>query len=532
MIESIKQFPKRFLEWWNKFTVKQRFIIMGAAAAVLTGLIVMVLVLNKPKYVELITCDSTKQASEVTTLLTDASLTYRVDDNALKIEVLKGQLSDARLLLGENGIPSTHYTLSEALSGGLSTTESDKEKKYQEYAQSELEEDLERYDFVKSATVNITIPRDDGTLISTGAETSAAVFLELKSEMTLDMAQGVARFVATALGNATTDNVVIMDAEGKTYFAGGEDTSAIGTANSQLTLKQMMESNVMAQVRNVLSGTGEFNMISVAPNLDVDFSSTELTEHNFNAPDGMSQGYYSSERQYTSSVTGGGGGVPGTTSNDETATYDINVDGTTSEETEEYDRQYVLDEAIRNQTVPPGVIQYDSSTLAVSTVKYNVIREEDARDQGLLDGISWAEYKNQNSGRTKLEIDEDWVSMAAMASGIPSDNIAFVLYSENVFIDAEGSSIHASDVLTVLLIIIILALLAFVVLRSMRGEKRSAEEEELSVESLLQSTPVEELEDIEVEEKSEVRRLIDKFVDDNPEAAANLLRNWLNEDWG
>jgi len=26
-------------------------------------------------------------------------------------------------------------------------------------------------------------------------------------------------------------------------------------------------------------------------------------------------------------------------------------------------------------------------------------------------------------------------------------------------------------------------------------------------------------------------KLVEKFVDENPEAAANLLRNWLNEDW-
>jgi len=52
-----------------------------------------------------------------------------------------------------------------------------------------------------------------------------------------------------------------------------------------------------------------------------------------------------------------------------------------------------------------------------------------------------------------------------------------------------------------------------------------------SVESLLQSTPEPELEDIDVEEKSETRKLIEKFVDEQPEAAAQLLRNWLSEDW-
>ena len=37
---------------------------------------------------------------------------------------------------------------------------------------------------------------------------------------------------------------------------------------------------------------------------------------------------------------------------------------------------------------------------------------------------------------------------------------------------------------------------------------------------------------VEVNEKSELRILIEKFVDENPEAVALLLRNWLDEDWG
>ena len=58
-------------------------------------------------------------------------------------------------------------------------------------------------------------------------------------------------------------------------------------------------------------------------------------------------------------------------------------------------------------------------------------------------------------------------------------------------------------------------------------------EPEISVESLLVSTAEvhEELEDIGYTEKSEVRLMIEKFVDENPEAVALLLRNWLNEDW-
>ena len=59
------------------------------------------------------------------------------------------------------------------------------------------------------------------------------------------------------------------------------------------------------------------------------------------------------------------------------------------------------------------------------------------------------------------------------------------------------------------------------------------EEPELSVDALLQSTAdaSEDMEDIGYSEKSETRLLIEKFVDENPDAAALLLRNWLNEDW-
>jgi flagellar M-ring protein FliF len=149
-----------------------------------------------------------------------------------------------------------------------------------------------------------------------------------------------------------------------------------------------------------------------------------------------------------------------------------------------------------------------------------------------LDGISWDEYKLANNERTKLEIDDDFVNMVANATGIPSKNITFVGYEEVQFIDAAEKSVNYKDIIQIILIVIILALLAFVVIMSLRTKKEVEEEEELAVEDLLQSTQVEELESIETEQKSEARKLIENFVDENPEAVATLLRNWLDEDWG
>ena len=40
-----------------------------------------------------------------------------------------------------------------------------------------------------------------------------------------------------------------------------------------------------------------------------------------------------------------------------------------------------------------------------------------------------------------------------------------------------------------------------------------------------------ELPDISTEEHSEIKRQIDKFVSQKPDAVAQLLRNWLSEEW-
>jgi len=125
-------------------------------------------------------------------------------------------------------------------------------------------------------------------------------------------------------------------------------------------------------------------------------------------------------------------------------------------------------------------------------------------------------------------------SVVSDASGIAVEDITIVAYEEPFFVDKESAfHFEFTDVLQVVLIIIILLLLAYVVLRSFKRDKVEEEEpEELSVENLLQSMPTETLEDIELETKSETRKMIEKFVEENPEAVANLLRNWLSEDWG
>lgn len=533
LLEKLKELGNRILEWWNRFTAKQKTLIVSGVAILIIAIVFIVSMLSQPKYVLLRECETTKEAAEVRDLLNGENMTFTVSDDGLVIKILDKQLSDANLLLGANNIQAASYGIDNVTNGSFSTTESDKQKKYIVYLEKSLEQDfLSKFSAIKSAHVKLNVPQNDGTLIATEEESSAWVLLELKDEFSTESAAYLARAIATAIGNTTTNNIVITDAEGNMLFSGDDNYSLSGTANAQLSVKAEAEKQMISEVRKVLLGTKEFDNVEVATNLVLDFSTSSSTIHNYSAPDGRTEGMKAHEDIFNSENTSNVGGIPGTDSNDDDTTYVFDDNGNSSSTQSEQSTDYLPNEEITTITTPAGLIDYSQSSLAASLIKYNIIREEEVRMQGELDGISWEEYKLAHTERNRLEIDEEFYTAVANATGISSGSISLVAYSENIFFDAEGSNITATDIMQIILIIVILALLAFVVLRSMRGEKHEEEEEQLAVESLLQSTPEGQLEDLTVENESEEKRLINKFVEENPEAAANLLRNWLNEDWG
>lgn len=532
MADRIKGLLNKLLEWWNKFSTKQKTFIISAGAGIILAFAILITVLTKPQYIVLTNCETTKEASEIVALLDGESLDYKVSDDGLQIKINKNQQSDASLLLGANNIQAATYTIDNVTDGGFSTTEADKQKRYEYYLETRLANDIiGRFSAVKGAVVELYIPEQNGTLIASEEESSATIFLELDGDFSTDNAAGLAKAVSVAIGNKTSENIVIMDFDGNTLYSGDDTYSAAGVASSQMSVKTQWETKIKNDVRQVLLGTNEFDKVEVAVNLDMDFSSTKITDHEYYVTDGNSQGYLASDRIYSEDSTNGNSGVPGTDSNGDVEYEYQDSSESTSSVTEE-EHKYLPSERITDTETAPGGINYDQSTISLSATNMNLVREEDVKSQGLLDGITWEEYKLANAGQTQVTVPDELYDVVAKATGFPTENIAIVAYSENVFFDKEGLNVSASDVMQIILIIVILALLAFVVIRSMRSEKESDQPEELSVENLLQSQPEVELEDIGTEPISETRKLIEKFVEENPEAVANLLRNWLNEDWG
>lgn len=532
--ERLRALLQRVIDWWNKFTTRQKTLIVSAVASVIVLLAVVVTLISQPRYKTLYVSETTKETSEVQAVLDEEGIKYNTSSDGLTLSVLEDQYTQAVVLLGANNYPAAEYSVDSVFEGGFSTTESDKTKKYQEFMEAKFQSTLKNMDNVKRAIVNINIPDNDGTLLSKKKESYASVMLELENpeEMTQDQAAFIARFVATELGNDTTSNVVIMDTTGNMLYSGQDENSLTGNASSRLSYKTQYDNIVRGEINDALVGAKIYDNVQVVPNLDLNWDVIKTTEHTYTPADGQDQGVLSQEDTYSQTAENSNGDIPGTDTNAE-ITYEFQDHAFSTTTTDETSRSYLPNEKITDTEKAGGAINYESSSLGITAIHYVVYNEDDMKASGALDGTTFDEFRIANSESTKTEVDEDVYNVVSKATGIPVANIQIVAYDEPVFVPSEGGPVSATNIFIIVLIILILGLLAFVVIRSMRAEKQPEEEEELSLDNLLQSTQENTVvEEIDSEGKSEVRLMIEKFVDENPDAVANLLRNWLTEDWG
>lgn len=197
---------------------------------------------------------------------------------------------------------------------------------------------------------------------------------------------------------------------------------------------------------------------------------------------------------------------------------------------------YLPNKTVQNIEHEIGAVKKDESSIAIVLTHYRVVKEETLESQGALDNMTFDEYVDANSNVTEQQVPTDLSQLVAAATGITENNIQIRVVEKPVFEAKEASSFgdNVTNYLMVILTVLIAGLLIFVIIKGTSPVEVTEMEPELSVEDLLATTQdnAQTLEEIELEDKSDTRIMIEKFVDENPEAVALLLRNWINEDWG
>lgn len=542
MMDQLIAMKDKLLAFWNKYTTRQKTVIICVGLAVFFALVLLSYFLTRPVYTHLATFSDASLASTLSDALDTEGINYRMDTDAsgtTSFEVEQSDYSDAVLAMGSNGIVDKEMTWETALESDMTTSSLEKHTKITLALQSSIKENLLNFDGVEDATVIIDRPEDDKTFIAATKEASVSVTLRVADgkEITSETATAMAYYLTNAVGNKTTDNIVIVDTAGNLLYGAKTDNTLGGSVSGKEDYKSKLQQTFAERTKKMLlkAGYDDAEVSSMAIKFNMDEVEELITT--YTVAEGQDQGYYSSSYEYSSTGQSGSGGTPGTDSNGEETDYMLEDGGSTNTETILNKYNYLPNEDVQNIKREVGAVVPEESSIGIVLTRYRKISEESLKEQGALDNISFEDYVEQNSQTTTLELPAELLPLVSAATGIAENNISIIVQEKPVYEAAEDAGLFGgsfTNYLMIILAVLIGALLIFVIIRGTSPVEVTELEPELSVEDLLATTKEDEknLEEIEMGEKSETRILIEKFVDENPEAVAMLLRNWINEDWG
>ena len=537
MLDRLKKIQTKIVEFWNRFNSKQKTLIVSITAAVIMTLVALVVLLTRTNYVNLVTFDNTADAASAKTVLDDAGISVKISGDGKSFSVDEKSEAQARLALGENNIATDVNTdLDWALNNSMSTTDSERNLKQKILTQNQIGADLELIKGVKQASVQITVPDSTNSLLSSEKETTASVLLITTDDFDSSGVEGIANYVATSLGNQTTDSVRIVDQTGSLLFGGDNDVNTTaGSAAQTVKITNQVTENLQDQVRSLFVNSGIYNDAEVKANLDIDLDAVTINdEHHYTDDTEEDTGPLVEQYTYDATNVDGTSGIPGTDSNDGTV-QDYEIQTNTTANSNASVVKNVFHDSVTNTVTEKavGTVDTANSTIAVVLLKYVIYDEEQMKKSGHLKGTNFEKFQSENSDQVALDIDAETYALVEKATGISQDNIQIRAFQVPLFYPKEASTVDTvTNYLQFLLAFLIVALLCFVVFKGMKPVEVTELEPELSVEALLATTKENQtLEDIEFSDKSATRQQIERFVDENPEEVALLLRNWLNDDW-
>ncbi|MBQ9120657.1 MAG: hypothetical protein IJY09_11500 [Lachnospiraceae bacterium] len=486
--------------------------------------------LGRVTYTKWQTFEDVSTAKMAVELLDEAGIAYKVAADGVTVSVDSKRVIDATYAITDSSLLEDGLmSLEEMLNSDISTTNYEKQVKFSRYTLDDLAKQIEGVVGVEKARLN-AIPVDrTTTILAESTEMQCTVFLTINKDFTKTMAESIAVGVSNALGNSSLESVKVIDQYGNLLYNGPEDEDVMSLSNQMAQTEATYEFYRDLVVRYGLHLN--YDYVEAEFNLDINYDRIEEYLHEYLPAEGSDQGLLSVYEKYSAENSGSTEDVPGTDSNDETDYYiETSTAGKSSVDSEKM--TYIPSERVTTTLKQFGVIDTENSSGAIILKRVRQYTERELEVLGLLEETTYEEYKINNSQPVQQETPQEFYDAFSKATGIDAENLQIIIYEIPEYLDPEEVGTDWNLIWTIVLFVVIILLLIFVVFRVSKPVEVIETEPELSVEKLLATTKENQsLDDIEFSEKSEVRKMIEKFVDENPEAVAALLRNWLNDEW-
>ncbi|WP_166260836.1 flagellar basal-body MS-ring/collar protein FliF [Marinobacter salicampi] len=300
---------------FNRLTLlRQIGLMVGLAASVALG-VAVVLWAQEPNYQPVVGDLSSYNPQDVTAILDQSGIEYRIEPRTGALLVPSESVYDARLKLAAQGVTDQKTMGYEIMDQerGLGTSQFMENITYRRGLEGELARTISSMSNVKGARIHLAIPKQTVFVRDTRTPT-ASVFLEVFAGRRLAEEQiaAITNLVAGSIPGLRKEQVTIVDQSGHLLSSRDGEGSERWRMQDQYDYNSRVEERLTRRISQLIDpiiGGGRFRAEVTA---DLNFSSVEQAEELFNP----GQQAVRSEREMSEQrISGGLGGIPGALSN-------------------------------------------------------------------------------------------------------------------------------------------------------------------------------------------------------------------------
>ncbi len=524
---------------WKSLAIKQKGQIIALVAIIIIGIIITAYLALRPKMDVLYTFSSAQEAARLRSSLSSGGIASEIGGNGTQVLVNHKSYYDALAYVEENSLISDpEFTYQNAIDfSTIGTAETITAENFRKAAQTDIAKIIKKFKGVTDCSVSLVVPGTSNFWLPEQQEASASVTVTTSTKFDSTQGEAIARLVARSVKNLKPENIEVMDTDWNVLFSGLSkvDGNIANRADAETIMSERLESQIKKALRP------RYDQVIMLANLAFDWDKLTQESVEYNVPNNLegNTGLVDHSQTTNSSYSGTTNeGEPGPGSNDLTSpTYNQGTGDTSTQTSKTNDTNYLYNIVNTVKDSQLGKFLKDSSSLSVYLYKYEIFDEADLQARGLLNDMTWAEFKVANAAQTPLDIDQSTVDSLKTGTGIGSISVIGMTIPQ--FVDKVIPPVRIAEFVSYGIVILLILLLAYALLKRTQPDEITEIEPTLTVEEMLVSTKQDEIEKAEAEAlkeiefgvESEVRKQINKFVQEKPEAVAQLLRNWLSENW-
>lgn len=340
-------------------------ILSGMALFLLAAVLFLSIQMSSPVLSPLYNDLSNEDSAAISAKLYSLNIRFEVSADNKQIDVPYDKVSSLRMMFAEQGLPSSGRLVGYEIfdrNEGMGSSQFVYNVNLVRALEGELARTISTLKPVEHARVHLVMPRKE-MFSKTGAEPTASVVLRLRHQQDLskDEVSAIAYLVATAVPSLKVENVTIVDNRGKPLKLGTEINEP-GQINATISeYQQRMETKVRTEVEDLLEKYVGIGKVKVNVTAEIDFDREVVNSEIFDAENPVIRSKKTIETQEKSSSPSGAVGVTNNLPQKQAAQNNSTNDKSSTDETINYE----LSKTITNKIIESGHIKKLSLAILV-----------------------------------------------------------------------------------------------------------------------------------------------------------------------